>query len=120
MSCRSCRTVRGIGRLRHLADIRQPATPTDGETKPTWTSVATNVPMSRMFKAPREVTAGDRVQGVPTEKVMMSWRPDVDERMRLIFPTTGNSEVLEIVGIGDPMGDRKWLEATCVRVEYTT
>ena len=106
--------------LSHLATIRKPATPADGETKPTWSDLATDVGCSRVFTGGSESAGSDKVIALGSEVVRMHYRDDIDSTMRIRFSTSaGLDNVLEIVSLGDPVGNRIWLEARCTLLEST-
>ena len=108
------------GDLRQAMTIRVPAIPTDGETKPTWTTLAAGVPCKRVYVRGREVISGDRVVGLGTDMVTFRWRGDVTNRNRFRFPTTsGTDDVLEVLTLGDPDGNREWQVAECNLLEST-
>ena len=116
MSCRrACPAA-----FRHFATIEQPTTPTDGETKPTWSSLATGVPCDRTHRTGREVNNNNQQVPLATEQVVLRWRGDLFPEMRFRFATTGTAdEVLEIHDVGDVDGNRMFLTCLCNRLRST-
>jgi head-tail adaptor len=99
----------GGGRLVHRMTVTKPATPTDGETKPTWSNVATNVPCHRRWLGGTERETGSRILDKADYLIEWRYRGDILPTYRLTIGTN----VHEVYSVGDPTGDRIIEQARC-------
>jgi head-tail adaptor len=89
--------------------ITSPSTPTSGETKPTWATVASGVPCTKKWIGGQEVESGDRILDQNSYRIEWRYRGDVLPTYRL----TISSSVYEVMAVGDRTGEGMWEEGLC-------
>ena len=76
------------GTLRHIVNIEQPvagAADSYGNTRSTWTAVASNLRASISPVKSREVFAGDKVQTLATHSIVIRYTSGITAKMRVVF-----------------------------------
>lgn len=112
----------GGGALRHEVGLYAPTTPTtSGETKPTWSLVATLLAEKKyLINQGRETISGDAVVGLAKYRLTWRYRGDAEPGYRLRAATTRTADdVFEIMSVGDPDGSRQFEVADCNLLEST-
>ena len=105
-----------IGTLRHYVRVRIPTTTDDGEggQSVTWRNGAGIWADIRPVSA-REQSIAGAVQSIATHRVFTHWdeRLTVERRLARVAP---EGTELQILGMRDPDGKRRWIEIDCAEV----
>lgn len=99
-----------IGRLRQRVTIEAPQRTSDGAggVYYSWTTLATVAADVSSFKG-SELYNADRLEPSEPFRVIIRYRPDVRHDMRLRW----RGRVLDIEGVSDSEGTRRWLTLDC-------
>ncbi len=102
-----------LGQLTEKVVIQQDAGAENalGTRVPFWADVATVWAMCRDVSS-QERFVGQMLQGERTAQVTIRYRSDVKVAWRVKW----GARLLDIQGIEDPQGDRRWLILTCSEV----
>lgn len=110
------------GHLRDRVDVIRRGAGTDdgagGRTRP-WVRIAAGVPVAFWGGGGRESLQGGAVQVSATWKVTLRWRPEVDERVRLVATdtlTVTPGTHFEVLGARDPTSRHIWIELDVIEV----
>lgn len=101
------------GRLRQRISIESATTPTTGETTPSFTTYAANVPAEVIETSGGEYIRGRQVEAGIVAMVTIRYRSGLDPTMRIKYGT----RYLNIGSIIDPTGYRSELLIMCREVQ---
>lgn len=101
------------GRLRQRVTIEQATTPTTGETNPSYSAFASNVPAEVIETLGGEYIRGRQVESGVKALVTIRYRTGVLPTMRLKY----GSRYLNIMSVVDPTGYRAELLLSCGEVQ---
>lgn len=101
------------GRLRQRITLEAAATPTDGETNPTYSTVASNIPAEVLEVSGGEYIRGRQVEAGLNAVITIRYRSDVTVQHRVKYGT----RYLNIVSVKDPTGYRSEMVLDCKEVQ---